>query len=1816
MPYDAGTAVGTMVMDPSQWNAGLQQAQGQINNFESAWSTTAKNIETGAQKIQSVGKSLTKNLTLPILGVGTAAIKFGSSFDSAMAQVAATMGVPTSSIENLREAAIKTGEQTKFSAKEAAEGLNYLALAGYDADQQMAALPKITRLAAAGNYALADASDDLTDVIAAFGMTSKDSTVLMQNMDDVLNTVAFSSTKTNQSVSQFMDGLLKVGATAKTLSGGVFEAQQVLGLMADNSIKATEGGTHLRNIILAMIPKSDAAAAAFDRLGVSGYDAATGELRPLEDTFLDLQKALAGYSEQEQNAMKAAIFNKTDLAAVNALLGTSKERWDEVGDAIYGAKEKGTAAADMEREQLNNLLGDITMLISALGTSAIRITDSVSGTLRNLVQSLTKMVVWFNNLDKSTISLIVKFAAFAASIGPITTAFGKMASIGGKVYSAYNGVLKPLQMIAKSEGGIRGLFNVFKSLGSTGQYVSETMTVTANGMTKTWLGVANGIGNVLKSLFKFSPIILAIIAVVALFKDAWDKDFGFIRENTQSIINSLQTAWTNFVSFITGIIDGFVNAYNNNFLGMKETMETVIGEITNIWNALMTIVSSIVAAIAQLLQGDMAGALENFKVVGSSIGDVFTSLVNILKTLFSELLNILVSVISSIITYVSENFPQIMETIGETLQSIWDKIKEVAPQLWDAFVGAIQNMWEKVKEASGAIVDYIKENWPQIKEKAAEIWQNVKDTVVEKVQQLREKLPEIWENIKEKAKAAWEWLKEKIPEWFNSAKEKVVEKANELKAKLPEIWENVKQKASECWEGIKQKVQQAWPGIVNAVVSFVKQLPTKIWQWLVKATLKFTDWVGEVTPKAAELGVKFLGKLGSWLVQLPAKIWSWLMKTLPKVAAWVADMVGYAIKMGPKFLKAIWSFMMQMPGKIGHYLGLALGTLIKWGVYFVAAIVKAGADFIAGLVEFIANIPEKMADLIYNLTHPTEGLDGDFFDIAVNTIKGFISGIGSMAKDILKAAGDFVSGFLGGVKDALGIHSPSRVARDEIGKNFALGVIQGITGQKKNAKKSAEDLSKSIVSQAKKDIKSLAEVNNLSKLQQAQYWKTIVDNTKKGSSANLEAQKLYLQALGDTQEEYLSKMEKKLSNKKVFQDVSAKFEAEYWKNVLNNFIKGSDEYISAYQKYTEAEGRIQEEYVQKYENKLNVKKIYQDVSADSEAAYWKKVLSGLKKGTDEYNDVYQKYTEAEGRIQEEYVQKYEKKLSDKKIFQDVSAKQEAAYWQKVLKGLKKGTDEYNDVYSKWKEAQENAEQERLDGLNKWLDRYKTYNDLTVYEEMKFWEQSRLLFEDGTDQRLEADKNYLEAKESFVEECKELDEQYVEDQKKIYDDLKSQVEELNKEYEDALSSRQDAILGSFKLFDAYEAKEATTGETIMENLRSQVDALINWDEQLSQLERRSLLPKELVDEIRDMGVDASQEIMALNSMTDEQLMEYVQLWQQKSELARQRALQELEPTRQDIQSQIQQLVQDAALELDKITVSYKQDLADMQTLSETMGKKIAQTFASSISNGIKLSKAQSAITYAGYTVMQNLLGAVDDAAKDSNNDNNIDFAVTTDEESFNNIYDLVSGYFTAANEEVTEQTENATNTVTTGLQTIQTSVDETLESIYTSIGSYLSQFVAVILTSIALLKQQASMAAYSAGQAIVKQLFEGMNKMAPQVNSLLDSFNRKVSNLSDSTSRLADAIWAVYYAKEALSSMGSYFGVNGYHKSGLDYVPFDGYVASLHKGERVLTKEENESYNKSDGTSIVNNFYGTQPLDEKETARQFKRAQKEIAMGFY
>ena len=308
-------------------------------------------------------------------------IQLGMTFDSAMSQVAATMGTTVDQIGDLRDAARQAGRSTKYTAEDGANALNYMALAGYDAETSMSMLPTVLNLAAAGGMDLAIASDMITDSQSALNLSLDDTRVLVDQM-------ARASSRSNTSVAQLGEAILTVGGNANFMKGGTEELTTVLGILADNGIKGAEGGTHLRNMLLSLSDPTKDARDVMDKLGVSIFDA-DGNMRAFADFFPELKSALSGLTSEEQLQALAAIFNTRDIAAANALLDTSAQRYSELGGAIG---DSAGAAQQMADVQMDNLEGDVLKLKSAFGDLKLEIAEGAEPAARKFVQSLTNAI--------------------------------------------------------------------------------------------------------------------------------------------------------------------------------------------------------------------------------------------------------------------------------------------------------------------------------------------------------------------------------------------------------------------------------------------------------------------------------------------------------------------------------------------------------------------------------------------------------------------------------------------------------------------------------------------------------------------------------------------------------------------------------------------------------------------------------------------------------------------------------------------------------------------------------------------------------------------------------------------------------------------------------------------------------------------------------------------------------------------------------------------------------------------------------------------------------------------------------------------------------------------------------------------------------------------------------------------------------------------------------------------------------------------------------------------------------------------------------
>lgn len=380
--YDLQAKIG---LDSSGYEAGLKSAGDQGKAFGEKLSGLMSSVaNTVAATLEKAASETTKFLA--------DSVKVGADFDSAMSQVAATMGTTADQITELRDFAQEMGASTQFSATQAAEALNYMALAGYDAETSMEMLPNVLNLAAAGGMELARASDMVTDTQSAFGIS-------LSRTKQMVDEMAKAASTGNTNVEQLGDAFLTVGALAQELNGGfvtlaggtkanadgIQELEIALTMMANAGIKGSEAGTHMRNMLLKLADQTPEGAQAFTDLGVAVYDSA-GQMRSLKDIFGDMNTAMSRLTQQDKLQKISAIFNTRDTASAEAIMNAMAQDWDRIGAAILDANG---AASAMAETQLDNLAGDVTILKSAWEGVQIAVSDLVSPQLRTGVQFIT-----------------------------------------------------------------------------------------------------------------------------------------------------------------------------------------------------------------------------------------------------------------------------------------------------------------------------------------------------------------------------------------------------------------------------------------------------------------------------------------------------------------------------------------------------------------------------------------------------------------------------------------------------------------------------------------------------------------------------------------------------------------------------------------------------------------------------------------------------------------------------------------------------------------------------------------------------------------------------------------------------------------------------------------------------------------------------------------------------------------------------------------------------------------------------------------------------------------------------------------------------------------------------------------------------------------------------------------------------------------------------------------------------------------------------------------------------------------------------------
>lgn len=788
-------------------------------------------LQTAGDKISGAGQKLLP-VTAAVAGLGTAAVKTTADFDTSMSQVQATMGITkdamselngesVNTVEALRDLAKQMGSETAFSASECADGMNYLALAGYDTQEIYDTLPTVLNLAAAGGIDLASASDMVTDAMSALGMETSEADTMVDQMSKTAST-------TNTSVAQLGEAILTIGATAKTVKGGTAELNTALGILANNGIKGAEGGTHLRNVILALQSPTDKAAACMESLGVEVYDS-EGNMRSLNDILGDLNTSMDGMTSAEKQNIISSIFNKTDLAAVNSLLSNTGDSWDSLQQSIT---ESSGAAQQMADTQLDNLSGQITILKSALEGLAISFGEILMPKIRAAAKKIQEFVDKLNGMNDEQKETVLKIAAVVAAIGPMLILFGKVTSTVGTAMKGFSGLTKGIAKlgvkIAGSSGSITGLGSAlgavagpvlavvavigtlaaaFATLWKTNDEFRDKIIGTWNQIKETVSGFCQGIVDRLNSLgFEFESITEVLSAV-------WQGFCNLLAPVFEGVFNHIANTLSTVLDVILGIVDVFISVFQGDWSG---AWEAVKGIFTTMWEGLVSWFENILGTLKGVADVVLGWFGTSWDEVWNAVSTTFTNIWNGITSFFSDTWETIKNVVSVGIQF-----------IGSLLEAAWDIITLPFQLIWENCGDTITSIWEAIKTTVGNAINAVSTTLSSvmnaIQTTISTIWTAISAKISTVVGGIKTTVSTVFNAIKTTATTIWNGIKTSISTVVDGVKTKVTTVFNSVKSTLSSVFSSIKSTATSVWNGIKSAItgpiDQAKTHISNALNS-------------------------------------------------------------------------------------------------------------------------------------------------------------------------------------------------------------------------------------------------------------------------------------------------------------------------------------------------------------------------------------------------------------------------------------------------------------------------------------------------------------------------------------------------------------------------------------------------------------------------------------------------------------------------------------------------------------------------------------------------------------------------------------------------------------------------------------------------------------------------------------------------------------------------------------------------------------------------------------------------------------------------------------
>lgn len=806
----------------------LQQEAATTNTALAKIDEIGGKMENVGNSIAGAGKKM-MGVTTVVGGLGVAAVKTAADFDSAMSQVAAVSGATGDDLQKLRDKAREMGEKTKFSASEAAEAMNYMAMAGWKTGDMLGGIDGIMNLAAASGEDLATTSDIVTDALTALGMSASDSA----HFADIL---AAASSNANTNVSMMGETFKYCAPVAGALGFSAEDTAEAIGLMANAGIKSSQAGTTMRTMLTNLTGEVTFVGDAFGELTVQTTNT-DGSMRSLGDILKDCRGAFSQMSESEKAANAEALVGKNAMSGFLAVMNAAPSDIDKLNKAINNCD--GTAEK-MANTMQDNLAGQLTILKSQLEELAISFGEILMPAIRNIVSKIQAFVDKLNGMDAGTREAILKIGLLAAAIGPFLLILGTAIS---KVGTAMKGFVALAKAFGKLKVAVQGGTGLFGKLGAAlggisgpvlavvaviGTLVAAFMHLwnTNDGFWEailgTWTKIKETVSNFCQGIVdRLNALGFSLTDITQVLSTAWNGFCSLLAPVFEGAFSAIAAVLSTVLDVITGILDVFIGLFTGNWSQMWEGVKTIF---SGIWNGITSVLSIALQTIQGIVDTVLGWFGTNWSTVWTGIKTFFEGIWNGITSFFSSVWETITSVVETGIMLIGSILSAAFDIIAVPFQFIWENCKDIIMSVWNAIKSVVSSGIHAVSNVISSVMNVIKgiitTVWNAIRTVITTVLNAVKSVVTSVFNAIKSVSSSVWNAIKSVISTAVDGVKGKVTTVFNAVKSTVTSVFNGIKSTATSVWNGIKNAIVTPIESAKDKIK----GIVDKITGFFSSM--------------------------------------------------------------------------------------------------------------------------------------------------------------------------------------------------------------------------------------------------------------------------------------------------------------------------------------------------------------------------------------------------------------------------------------------------------------------------------------------------------------------------------------------------------------------------------------------------------------------------------------------------------------------------------------------------------------------------------------------------------------------------------------------------------------------------------------------------------------------------------------------------------------------------------------------------------------------------------------------------------------------------------